>query len=1234
MSIVVKDDSGTTVSLPTSFYKYEGFKYIFTSSTGSVVSVSGSTLVTPCFSAASGTSITFLGPFSSIGSASGETFTVSSSDGYSVSYTLYILAGRFQGPTGITAYVGEFITINYTPGAPISLVFSTPTPPVGLSFVYTGSDAVLYGTPTSISPLTNYLFYGSGYGNTVSSLVVIQVLPARVSLTQSPIGTQVLTVDTPFDGVTLTNALTPQRSLSFSGTLPPGLTFSTTFGVSTKISGTPTTPLSGTFTASILASDTITGVFTNVTIQFTYTETVQFTYPLTPVTINLYSNIPISNTARIPNLYGSNLSLTAVTKYGTGSNIQFTSNSLLPTGLALNTVNAIGVISGKSTVIGTQICSFTATNSTPTSRVSCNVTFIVSKAAFSYTTPTVPTLYVGKTMTPISFSITIPAYLDGGASEIATTYTAPDGIIVTSNSTSFTLSGLPRISSTGSVNISLTDTLSNTDPTTVVIPVTVLADSYTFTAAPAPPYAFAQNLPITPIQMTALFTYGNPASIYLDLSLPPGLTITSSGLIQGTPTTASTGSTFQIQATNGYTVVSNDPYAYITAVDPLVCYSPQGTAFTLIPTTLLTIPIVTILRSGATVTSLTSGYLYGMTITPTSLSGYFGLGVYPDIVLPPGTSTVAILGSGASPPSTFLSITSSITQTSRRTPFSLGSNLYYTNSDTFATIPISASGSLPTSTLTDFQPAIVGSNAYMVANNTPNIYSTTDGGLTYSSVAAGGAVYQVTYADSEWYGLGAGGVYSGGVVVNTSQIPSPRSVDNGLVLRSVNVALNTFNVSGVISDGTMIEYILTTNVTGDTTGTWSFSGFTFPGYNLEQVTGTVSGGGYIVNVLSKLKGPDEFGVNSSRIAKQYSPANVRLLLGGQSLNYVNVPSISVTNTTNCSLSEVRDISSHIYEQIIAAGGYTTASAPNTAVSTLQYSSDYGVTWNTSTNDFTWYATSVVWGGYVNQFFGITRVWIALGRNITGDWGVKYSTNGITWIDVNIGVTITSVGPVQFDGTNWNLFANGSLYVHDSNPATLADPLWWSSRGSAIMSLYPKPWFVSSASPTATMNIGIIAGGPVFSSPTVISYLGYQYIPISTILFDTSDAGTSFFIASTLPPGLTWSPAVLDTNGHVCATITGRPVILGTSSVDVYAQNSTGISKITVTITTQPIPLKKPDTTPSGYTNFIKQKVIADSAVSAINNRALVSPVGNFLAIDPQPLIKLPEICCVTTKTIQ
>jgi hypothetical protein len=938
--------------------------------------------------------------------------------------------------------------------------------------------------------------------------------------------------------------------------------------------------------------------------------------------------IPLSNTAV------SNLSLTAVTNYGTGSNINYETVGSLPAGLILSTVTVsgyrAGVISGTPTVLGTQTCSFRATNSTPTSATSPNITFNVAQATFQYTTPTLPPLYIGQTMTPVSFSITIPAYVDNGVSKISNTYTSPNGIVVTSNAGTFTISGTPR--NVGADSVILNVSADFVTPATITIPVTVNADISTFTANPPPPYAFAQNIAITPIQVSASFLYGGPVTLYYNVSLPTGLSISPDGLIRGTPTSASiVSSNFVIGVTNGYTN-STSANSYTTAVDSLICYSSSSLPTLYIGTSVST-PVTTVLRSGNVVISLTSGYLYGLTLTPTVVSGYFESGVYPAVVLLPGKSIIKVLGSGTSPPSTIVELTASGTQT-RTKVFSYGSNLYYTTSDAFAT-STAATGTLPSSVITDFQPAILGSSTYMVANNTSNTYLTSDG-ITYAAVSSSlpNNIYSVVYANSIWYGLGFTGLYARTASNwNYMNITGPTPTDDGrLVLRSVAPRVSHIATGARVEGNTIIYTISTVSLSNATV--WTFSGFSHAGYNLEQVTGVVGGGGYTVTVnVTSPVGPELTSAVATGIG--YVPTTPRLLLGGKTLTYVN--SNGTLGLSSCSLTEVRDISTSVYGMVLAAGGYPVAGPPSSAVSTLQYSTDGGITWNTSINDFTWYSSSVVWGGYISGRLGLQRAWIAIGYDLTGIPGIKYCIDGSTWINVDIGATITSstmIGPVQFDGTNWQIFVDNTIYSHDANPYTLASSAWWTATSTTTsVRLYPTPFFSGSFS-SATLVIGTTSDGPVFTLPTVTNYIGYQYIIINPIVFDTTTPGTSFFLASTLPPGLAWSPVVANASasGYVCARITGQPVILGTSIIEVYAQNAIGISKIIVTIITQQIPYKTPNTTPSGYINFIKQKVIADSAVSSINNKALVSPVGTFLAKDPQPVITAPEICCLKPST--
>jgi hypothetical protein len=905
--------------------------------------------------------------------------------------------------------------------------------------------------------------------------------------------------------------------------------------------------------------------------------------------------------------------------------------------------SATGVLSGTPTSSGGAYY-FVATNGNNISNTSYPITLTISQAVFNLPTVTVPGLYVGKAMDSVSATVTTSGYTDSGVSEIKlTVVSAPTGLIVTPFQNSFTISGTPRFDTigTGSIVISVSENVlpAKVTPTTLTIPITVSADQSMFYPAALTTYAFAQNIAITPIRLTASFIYGVPVTLYYKIVLPPGLIISPNGVISGTPTAASTVlSTFTVAATNGYTELTA-AYNYTVAVDSLICFS-TGSIPTLTYGTTVSTPVTTILRSGSTVTSLVSGYLYGLSLTPTLLSGTFSSGNYPDVVIPPGRAFIRVLGSGASPPSTLFELTPAATQT-RIKPYSFGCNLYYSTTDLFTTTSIKAT--LPGSNVTDFQPSVLGSNRYMVANNDTTTYYTTDGGQTYSQITASQPIHSLAYQNSTWYGLGSNGLYSwaSGSSWSSAAIPSPTpcAVDNRLVLRSVPVASEPHKISSAMTTGSNIVYI-SSRATGPGLSTWSFSGFNFAGFNLEQVIGIVDVNYPYEIVVSSLAPAgiiETFSTNQPD-AISYYPYAPRLLLGGQSLTYVNSGGTTAI-PSSCTLQEVRDISTSVYGMVIAAGGSSISAPPATAVSTLQYSTDQGLTWAQSANDFTWYASSVVWGGYIDALFGLRRAWIAIGCDISGIPGIKCSTNGQTWTNVDVGATFTSttvIGPVQFDGTNWQIFvkegAITTIYSHDAKSSTLASPLWWTPTvTSTSVGVYPTPWFTGSFT-SATLLVGITSSGPIFTSPTITGYLGYQYVQIDRFVFDTDVTGSSFFLASTLPAGLVWSPAVLNANGNVTATITGQPVILGTSIITVYAQNSTGISKITVTIIIQAIPLKTPNTTPSGYINFIKQKVIADSAVSSINNKALVSPVGTFLAAAPQPETTAPEICCLKPST--
>jgi hypothetical protein len=100
------------------------------------------------------------------------------------------------------------------------------------------------------------------------------------------------------------------------------------------------------------------------------------------------------------------------------------------------------------------------------------------------------------------------------------------------------------------------------------------------------------------------------------------------------------------------------------------------------------------------------------------------------------------------------------------------------------------------------------------------------------------------------------------------------------------------------------------------------------------------------------------------------------------------------------------------------------------------------------------------------------------------------------------------------------------------------------------------------------------------------------------------------------------------------TISGLSVKLGTFTVTVYAQSTSGSTAQTVTFIVQRAPITPRITSPAGYTSFLREKVTADAATSSINNHATPFEVGPFLLERPPVVTTAPEICCEVTPTVQ
>jgi hypothetical protein len=98
-----------------------------------------------------------------------------------------------------------------------------------------------------------------------------------------------------------------------------------------------------------------------------------------------------------------------------------------------------------------------------------------------------------------------------------------------------------------------------------------------------------------------------------------------------------------------------------------------------------------------------------------------------------------------------------------------------------------------------------------------------------------------------------------------------------------------------------------------------------------------------------------------------------------------------------------------------------------------------------------------------------------------------------------------------------------------------------------------------------------------------------------------------------------------------STLSGLSVQLGTFNVSVYAQSTDGITLRTITFVVSRTPILPTLHSAADYTSYVREKVAADAATSAVNNHATPFEVGPF-ALERPPVITLaPELCCDTNQ---
>ena len=374
------------------------------------------------------------------------------------------------------------------------------------------------GTPTTAGTSTVQVKAtdSSSPVETVTGPESITVSPAPLYLTLSNLPNA--TVGTPYTATIGVAGGTPPYSCSIvAGTLPAGLTL----GAACVVSGTPT--VADTVTLSVKATDSSNPAETT-------TGPVGLTVLAAPPTLTLTS--PPNATVNVP--YSGPIGVT-------GGKAPYTCSltaGTLPAGL---TLSASCVVSGTPTTAGSATVTVKATDSsTPAATTTGPVTITVLPATATLTLSSPPNATVS---VPYTGTIGVA----GGTAPYNCTLvsgTLPAGL---SLGAACVVSGTPTAAGTSTVTIHATDSATPT-PDTVTGPVSI-------TVSPIPSLSLTGSLPNATLGVaytqTLVATGGiKPYAYSLTAgSLPPGLSLSSTGTISGTPTAVG-ASSFTVTVTD------------------------------------------------------------------------------------------------------------------------------------------------------------------------------------------------------------------------------------------------------------------------------------------------------------------------------------------------------------------------------------------------------------------------------------------------------------------------------------------------------------------------------------------------------------------------------------------------------------------------------------------------------------------------------------------------------------